>query len=105
MKLNIRLPLSLLLLSFLVFSFACNNQTSEDMIDSVEYAMKKMENYNGDEKDFELKLSHKLTYDGMEFPQSAAMAMITSSMLNKGWTFGGSEEIEGGKIYKYKEEK
>jgi len=89
-----------LLLSILAFSFACNKQSSNEMVHTLEDAIRKVQNYNGDVEDFQLKLSNDLTLKGNKFPRSMSIKMLANFASEKGWALGESDDVEGGKIYR-----
>lgn len=93
------------LISILTFSIFClilscnpknSKSNSDQLIENVEEAVKLIKEYEGDVKDFQLGVNEKLISDGF------SLVIITDAMLKKGWTFNGSKDVKGGKIYFYK---
>jgi len=96
--------IKIFLFSVLMISvYSCENKANkEELIGSVEEAVKLIEDYEGDVRNFKLGLKENLTLEKEPFPLSASMAVITNAMIKKGWTFNGSEKVAGGKIHFYK---
>lgn len=84
----------------MVFINACEQK--EKLVDSVEEAVDLIEAYEGDVSNFRLGLKHALTLKNEPFPLAASRTIITAAVINKGWTFNGSEKVPGGKIHFYK---
>jgi len=81
-----------------MFSCSTNNpkSNSDNLIGTVDKAVKLIKEYEGDVKDFQLGLNKALISDSFQ------MVVITDAMIKKGWTFNGSKEVKGGQIYFYK---
>ena len=66
-------------------------------IDSVQDALKLLDSFRGDPRDFELAVSDSLL-DGI----GINMAIITDRVLQRGWEPDGFEQQLGYRLYRYK---
>lgn len=66
-------------------------------IRTIEEAKQLIESFEGHPEDFKLPISDKLQ-DSI----GINMAVITDSVLKRGWTLNGFEQKEGYRIYHYK---
>ena len=63
-------------------------------IDSARLAVEK---YSGAPEDFQLPIS-----DELQDPMGITMAVITDTVLARGWDLDGFEQRDGYRVYKYK---
>lgn len=68
------------------------------VVESIEEANAMIDAFTGNANDFKLKVSDKL-----QDPAGINMAMITDTILSKGWEPNGFVQEEGFRIYFYKE--
>lgn len=66
-------------------------------IEKIEEAEQLIESFEGCPEDFELPIS-----DQLQDPVGINMAIITDSILKRGWMPDGFEQKEGYRIYHYK---
>lgn len=66
-------------------------------IEKIEEAEQLIESFEGRPEDFELPIS-----DQLQDPVGISMAIITDSILKRGWMPDGFEQKEGYRIYHYK---
>lgn len=65
--------------------------------DSLEKAKEAIESFPGEASDFELPIA-----DSLIDPMGFHMAILTDSILGKGWEPDGFEQFPGYRVYKYK---
>jgi hypothetical protein len=66
------------------------------IIKSIEEAKETIEKFEGKPEDFKLPIS-----DDLQDPVGLNMAIITDSILERGWMPDGFDQKEGYRIYKY----
>ena len=67
-------------------------------INTIEEATQCIESFEGGPKEFKLPIS-----DQLQDPVGINMAIITDSILKKGWMPDGFQQKEGYRIYQYKD--
>ncbi len=92
-----------LLAVLMMVVFSCTpSPPKQELLGSVEEAVKVIEAYKGDVANFKIGLKSELTLENKVHPFYESLSMITNAVLKKGWTLNGNEEVSGGKVYFYK---